>query len=76
MTDQKLPNWILLVNGNTVTPVGTNYHTVTHIQTEVNRYENSNTSTCTQTSAAFEVLDEVEQFELLCLGEEGGEGFP
>ena len=73
VTDKEVPNWILLVNANMVAAVDTVYHTVIHIQTQFNQYENCYTST--QTSAAFEVLDG-EQFELVCLGEEGGERFP
>ena len=77
MTDQEIPDWILLVNGNMVVAVDTAYHdTETHIQREFNQYENCfTTNTSTQTSAAFEVLDE-ENFELVYLGEEGGEKFP
>ena len=76
MIDQEIPNWILLVNGNTVVAVDTIYHdTEMHIQGEFNQYENCNSYASTPTSAAFEVVDE-EKFELVSLGEEGGEGFP
>ena len=79
VTEQEIPNWLLLVNGNMhmVVAVDTTYHdTQTRVHREFNQYEDCyTTNTCTQTSAAFEVLDG-EIFELVSLGEEGGERFP
>lgn len=55
-----MPNRVLLVTGNTVIAVDAAYHTGTHMQREFSQYEE---------------LDE-EKFELVSLGEEGGERFP